>query len=144
MKITFEPSGSQETEVVIKGDMASPEVASLLQFLGKKNSGKLILFKEDEQFVVDTAEIVFAETSANKINIYTDNDVYESKQKLYELMETLEAFNFVQINKSTLVNIDCVKSIQAEFSGNYCIKLKNRKEVLTVSRSYFKKFKESI
>ncbi len=144
MKITFEPSDSQETEVVIKGDMASPEVASLLQFLGKKNSGKLILFKEDEQFVVDTAEIVFAETSANKINIYTDNDVYESKQKLYELMETLEAFNFVQINKSTIVNIDCVKSIQAEFSGNYCIKLKNRKEVLTVSRSYFKKFKESI
>lgn len=144
MKITFEPSDSQETEVVIKGDIASPEVASLLQFLGKKNSGKLILFKEDEQFVVDTAEIVFAETSANKINIYTDNDVYESKQKLYELMETLEAFNFVQINKSTIVNIDCVKSIQAEFSGNYCIKLKNRKEVLTVSRSYFKKFKESI
>lgn len=144
MKITFEPSDSQETEVVIKGDIASPEVASLLQFLGKKNSGKLILFKEDEQFVVDTAEIVFAETSANKINIYTDNGVYESKQKLYELMETLEAFNFVQINKSTIVNIDCVKSIQAEFSGNYCIKLKNRKEVLTVSRSYFKKFKESI
>lgn len=144
MKITFEPSDSQETEVIIKGDIASPEVASLLQFLGKKNSGKLILFKEDEQFVVDTAEIVFAETSANKINIYTDNDVYESKQKLYELMETLEAFNFVQINKSTIVNIDCVKSIQAEFSGNYCIKLKNRKEVLTVSRSYFKKFKESI
>ena len=144
MKITLEPANLQETEVIIKGDISSAEVAALLQMLGKKNSGKLILFKEDEQFVVDTAEIVFAETFDSKVSVYTQNDVFEAKQKLYELMETLEAFSFAQINKSTIVNIDSVKSIQAEFSGNYCIKLKNRKEVLTVSRNYFKKFKESI
>lgn len=144
MKITLEPANLQETEVIIKGDVSSAEVAALLQMLGKKNSGKLILFKEDEQFVVDTAEIVFAETFDSKVSVYTQNDVFEAKQKLYELMETLEAFSFAQINKSTIVNIDSVKSIQAEFSGNYCIKLKNRKEVLTVSRNYFKKFKESI
>lgn len=144
MKITLEPANLQETEVIIKGDVSSAEVAALLQMLGKKNSGKLILFKEDEQFVVDTTEIVFAETFDSKVSVYTQNDVFEAKQKLYELMETLEAFSFAQINKSTIVNIDSVKSIQAEFSGNYCIKLKNRKEVLTVSRNYFKKFKESI
>lgn len=144
MKITLEPANLQETEVIIKGDVSSAEVAALLQMLGKKNSGKLILFKEDEQFVVDTTEIVFAETFGSKVSVYTQNDVFEAKQKLYELMETLEAFSFAQINKSTIVNIDSVKSIQAEFSGNYCIKLKNRKEVLTVSRNYFKKFKESI
>lgn len=144
MKITLEPANLQETEVIIKGDVSSAEVAALLQMLGKKNSGKLILFKEDEQFVVDTAEIVFAETFDSKVSVYTQNDVFEAKQKLYELMETLKAFSFAQINKSTIVNIDSVKSIQAEFSGNYCIKLKNRKEVLTVSRNYFKKFKESI
>lgn len=144
MKITLEPANLQETEVIIKGDVSSAEVAALLQMLGKKNSGKLLLFKEDEQFVVDTAEIVFAETFDSKVSVYTQNDVFEAKQKLYELMETLEAFSFAQINKSTIVNIDSVKSIQAEFSGNYCIKLKNRKEVLTVSRNYFKKFKESI
>lgn len=144
MKITLEPANLQETEVIIKGDVSSAEVAALLQMLGKKNSGKLLLFKEDEQFVVDTTEIVFAETCGSKVSVYTQNDVFEAKQKLYELMETLEAFSFAQINKSTIVNIDSVKSIQAEFSGNYCIKLKNRKEVLTVSRNYFKKFKESI
>ena len=51
---------------------------------------------------------------------------------------------FVQINKSVIVNINCVKSIQAEFSGNYRIKLKNRKESLTISRKYFKEFKDRI
>ena len=144
MKITLEPAQGQETEIIIRGDVASREVASILQLLGKKNSGKLLLYREDEQFVVDFGEIVFLETAGSKVNAYTAGEVYEAKLKLYELKQMLEAHHFAQISKSTIVNIDCVKSIQAEFSGNYLIKLKNRKEMLTISRKYFKEFKDRI
>jgi DNA-binding LytR/AlgR family response regulator len=75
---------------------------------------------------------------------YTKADAYEVKQKLYEIKALLSAQTFAQINKSVIVNINCVKSIQAEFSGNYRIKLKNRKESLTISRKYFKEFKDRI
>ena len=60
------------------------------------------------------------------------------------LKDLLGGRSFAQINKSVIVNINCVKSIQAEFSGNYRIKLKNRKESLTISRKYFKEFKDRI
>ena len=63
---------------------------------------------------------------------------------LSELMEQLRSAAFVQVSKSTLVNLNFVKSIQAEFSGNYLIKLKNRSEKLTLSRKYFREFKERI
>ena len=76
--------------------------------------------------------------------VYTKSDTYEARQKLYELKEQLPSRNFAQINKSVLVNINCVRSIQAEFSGNYRLKLKNRKESLTISRKYFKEFKDKI
>lgn len=141
LKITLEPAQGQETEVIIRGDVAGEEVAGILRLLGKKNSGKLLLYREEEQFVVDAGEVVFAETSGGGVRVYTKTEVYETRQKLYELMQTTA---FVQINKSTLVNMDFVKSIQAEFSGNYRIKLKGRKEVLTVSRKYFKEFKDRI
>lgn len=144
MKITLEPAQLRETEIIIRGDVASEEVAALLQLLGRKNSGKLLLFKEEEQFVVDFGELVFFETTGSKVYAYTKNDVYETKLKLYELKELLEAASFAQISKSTIVNIDCVKSIQAEFSGNYRAKLKSRKEILTISRKYFKEFKDRI
>ena len=144
MKITLEPAQLPETEVIIRGDVASPEVAAILQMLGKKNSGKLFLYQEEEQYIVNAGEIVFLETKGNKVLVYGRQEVYESRQKLYELMESLEGFSFSQINKSTIVNINHVKSIQAEFSGNYRIKLKVRKEVLTVSRKYFKEFKNKI
>ena len=144
MKIKLESAELPETEVIIRGDVTSEEVVSLLQLLKKRNSGKLILYKEEEQYIVDADEIVFVEVSDNKVYAYTKQDTYEAKQKLYEIKELLGSRSFAQINKSVIVNINCVKSIQAEFSGNYRCKLKNRKESLTISRKYFKEFRDRI
>lgn len=144
MKIKLESAELPETEVIIRGDVTSEEVVSLLQLLKKRNSGKLILYKEEEQYIVDADEIVFVEVSDNKVYAYTKQDTYEAKQKLYEIKELLGGRSFAQINKSVIVNINCVKSIQAEFSGNYRLKLKNRKESLTISRKYFKEFRDRI
>lgn len=144
MNIKLESAELAETEVIIRGDVTSQEVVSLLQFLNKRNSGKLLLFKEEEQYIVDTDEIVYVEVTGNKVYAYTKQDTYEAKQKLYEIKALLSSRSFAQINKSVIVNINCVKSIQAEFSGNYRIKLKCRKESLTISRKYFKEFKDHI
>lgn len=144
MKIRLESAQIPETEVIIRGDVASEEVLSLLQILKKKNTGKIILYKEDEQYIVNAEEIVFVEVSDNKVYVHTKLDSYEAKQKLYEVRDILSGQMFVQINKSVIVNINYVKSIQAEFSGNYRLKLKNRKETLTISRKYFKEFKDRI
>lgn len=144
MKITLEAAQLPETEVIIRGDIGGKEVTALLQLLQRKASGKLLLYKEEEQFIVPAGEIAFLETSGSKLLAYTQSEVYEAKLKLYEVKELLSAQSFVQISKSTIVNIDHVRSIQAEFSGNYRIKLKSRKESLTISRKYFKDFKDRI
>lgn len=147
MKLTFESVPNAETEVIIKGDLASPDVAALLEFIKSKNAGatkKLVLFKEDEQFLLDPDEIVFVEVADNRVKVVTESDFYDSKKKLYELKEMLSSEPFAQINKGTLVNIDFVKSVSAEFSGNYTLRLKNRKEILTISRKYFKEFKSKL
>ena len=144
MKITLESARLPEPELIIRGDIGSSEVTALLQLLQRKNSSKLVLYKEEEQFIVPAGDIVFLETSGNKLLAYTQSDCYEAKLKLYEVKELLSAHPFAQISKSTIVNIDFVKSIQAEFSGNYLIKLKNRSEKLTLSRKYFREFKERI
>ena len=144
MKIKLESAELPETEVIIRGDVTGEEVVALLQFLKKRNSGKLILYKEEEQYLVDADENVYIEVSGSKVYAYTAQETYEVKQKLYEIKELLGTRAFAQISKSVIVNINCVKSIQAEFSGNYRCKLKNRKESLTISRKYFKEFRDCI
>lgn len=144
MKITLEPAQVSEVEVIIRGNVSDPEVAELLRRLGNKPTGRLIVHREEEQFLLDASQIVYLETMDNRVKVCTGTETFESRQKLYELMELLGPLSFVQVSKSTIVNLNFVKSIQAEFSGNYLIKLKNRKEKLTLSRKYFREFKERI
>lgn len=145
MKITLEPANLQENELIIRGNISSSEIENLLSFINNANTrGKLILHREDEQFFVDAKEIIYFESSDGKVIVHTQSGEYQSKQKLYEILETLKAKPFAQINKSIIVNIDFVKSVSAEFSGNYSLKLKTGNEVLTISRKYMKEFKEKI
>ena len=144
LRITLESADLPETEVIIRGDVTSQDVVSLLQFLRNKNSGKLVLYKEDEQFIVTPNEIIYIEVADNKVEAVTLNDRYDTKRKLYEIKDMLSNEPFAQINKGTLVNIDFVKSVQAEFSGNYSMRLKDIKEILIISRKYFKEFKSKI
>lgn len=144
MKITLESAQIPETEITIRGDVTGEEVLSILQLLRSKNSGKVVVFREEEQFILDAGDIVFIETGSSKVSVHTPRETYETRQKLFELKDLLSSHGFAQISKSTLVNINAVKSIQAEFSGNYRVKLKSRKEVLTVSRKYFKEFRDRI
>ena len=45
MKIKLESAELEETEVIIRGDVTSNEVVSILQLLRKQNTGKLILYR---------------------------------------------------------------------------------------------------
>ena len=147
MKVTFESVNNVEAEVIIKGEITNPEVDALLEFIKGRNAGsakKLVLFKDDEQFLLDPEEIVYIEVEDSTVKAVTTNGTYDSKKKLYELKEMLKSEPFAQINKGTLVNIDFVKSVSAEFSGNYTLRLKTGKEILTISRKYFKEFKNKI
>ena len=67
MKIKLESVELPETEVIIRGDVTSEEVVSLLQLLKKRSKGKLILYREEEQYIVDADEIVFIEASGNNV-----------------------------------------------------------------------------
>ena len=145
MKIIMEPTDSHETEVIIKGNLTTPEVAALLTFINTKSApAKFTLYKDDEQYFVNTKDIVSFEVADGSVCVKTTTDEYYSKQKLYEIKEALAAEPFAQINKSTIVNIDFVKSVSAEFSGNYTLRLKVSKETMTISRKYMKEFKEKI
>ncbi len=147
MKVLFESTEAKETEVLIKGDITSPEVGLLLDFvksLSGSSSKKLMLFREDEQFLIEPDEVIYIEAVDSKVQAVTTAGVFDTKKKLYELKEQLSSEPFAQINKGTLVNIDYVKSVQAEFSGNYSLRLKSGKEILTISRKYFKEFKSKI
>lgn len=145
MKITLEHILGQELEVVLRGDTESKEARQVLATLNHASSfGKLMLQDEDESFLVDPGDIRYFEASGGRTYAVTKDGRFEIREKLYELAAALNSKGFIQINKSTVVNINFVRSIAAEFSGNYSARMKDSDETLTISRKYFQTFKEFV
>ncbi len=144
MKISLEYADNSQLEVVIKGYIGGEEAIKVISALNTSAFGKIIIQGEDESFLFNAADIIYFVSEQGKTYAVTENGKYEVKEKLYVLSDSLKNKGFIQINKSTVVNINFVKSISAEFSGNYTARLKNKKETLIISRKYFNSFKEFV
>lgn len=88
-------------------------------------------------------DIYYIESVEHKTFVYTKNQVYEIREKLYQLEEKYQRFNLVRISKSVIVNIDKIESIAAALNARFEIKLVNE-EKLMVSRSYVKELKSRL
>ena len=145
MKLTLEPEEREELEVVIRGDLNDPQVSQIVAALNTvKAISRLFLYQEDRAYLCDVSDIVYFEAKSGHITAHTAQGVMDARYKLYELAEMLRGSGFVQINKGVLLNVKGVLSVEPEFSGNYTVTLKDKQTVLTISRKYFKAFRDYV
>lgn len=90
---------------------------------------------------VDLEKILYIESVDKKCFVYTQEKVYESSYKLYELEGRLEAYMFVRISKSGIVNLKNIRSIKAWLNRKLLVTMENG-EQLVVSRQYAGRIKE--
>ncbi len=64
------------------------------------------------------------------------------RKPLKELVDELDAQQFWQIHRSTLVNAMAVAAVTRDFRGRMQVKLKHRDEALLVAESYAHLFKQ--
>lgn len=144
MKIVLEHS-DDELEILIKGDLGDPKVQEIIAKINSiKKANKLVLYKDDKEYLCQTEEVSYFSCGNNKVYAYIGKEIYETKQKLYEIAKQLENKPFIQISKSVIVNLDCIRSVEAEFSGNYIAMLKDEQTKLVISRSYMKSFRKKV
>ncbi len=143
MKIRINTDQSiDETELVINCQNLTPNIErliSLLRIMDQQITGS----KNGETHILDTEEVLYAETVDKKLFLYTLDGVYETNLKLYELEERLHNVGFLRVSKSTLVNIARVKSLKTELNRKIRVTLDSG-EQLIVSRQYAEAFKERL
>jgi len=64
------------------------------------------------------------------------------KTPIKELLEGLDPDKFWQIHRSTIVNVKAIDAVTRDFRGQAQVKVKGRKEILTVSRPFSHLFKQ--
>lgn len=124
----------KETEINISCSQLTVEMEKLLSMIRMLNQ-QLTVTKEDETHVIDVEKIVYIEAVDRKTFVYTNNEVYESKLKLYEIEERLCESGFFRISKSCLVHLRYIKSLKNDLNRKIRLTLESGEQIM-VSRQY--------
>ena len=143
MKITIQTDASvQETTLNITCREITPELERLIEAL-RLSDKKLSVRVNGEIRLIDLKSILYAETVERNSFIYTEDGVFESPLRLYELEAMLAEHNFFRVNKSTLLNLNKIESLKSDIDRRIRVKLKNGYQLI-ISRAYAEEFKAKL
>ena len=134
--------GFKNTEVIINCKEATEDIHKIVSML-QNFDNRLLGIKNGQTFTIYSQDVLYFESVDKKTFIYTADDVYECKNKLYEIEAKFSDTNFFRSSKSQIINIAKIKSLCPEFGGRMEVILDSG-EKLIVSRQYTKTFKERL
>lgn len=128
---------------------SAPEaVGELIRALSRRIDGDpgylrwITASQGQETRLITSDEICFFRADQKYTLVATaDRDALISRP-IKELIEVLDPAVFMQIHRSTIVNVRQIAGVGRDFRGQLCVKLKQRREVLTVSASHSHKLRQ--
>lgn len=121
-----------------------PEMNPTIRQLAEKIKGldaKIVGEEEGEHLYLSVQDIYYIESVERKTFIYTKNKVLRSNKKLYQLAEELKPFEFFQINKHCLLNINVLAHVRTMFNSRLEATLDNGEKVI-ITRTYIPEVKK--
>ena len=129
----------KETYAVIYTDKMTDEIQRVMDSLNASEKPIIALRNEEDMVILKPEEIYMVRVENGNSIIYGKDSNYRSRKRLYEL-QTLLGNQFMQISKSTLINLSYIDGVEPGFSGALLLKLKNGLRDY-VSRKYLPEFK---
>jgi len=123
-----------EPELEIRYAKMDSQLQSLIKRI--KKSGKYLCGeKEGRQYRILEDDIFYIETVDRKTFIKTESALFRSEFKLYQLLESLNNPDFVQVNKSCILNINALDNIKTMTNSRIVGALANG-EKIEISRTF--------
>lgn len=141
MKLTLKEDKSiKESLIDITYNIFDRRIQQVIE-IAEANTFQMKAEKENRIYMIDSYDIYYIESVDNNSFLYTASEVYEIKEKLYALEKKLEQTTFIRINKSTILNMNYLVSVEPVPNYRLEANLKNE-EKLIISRHYMKDVKQ--
>lgn len=88
---------------------------------------------------LDLSSLYYFESVDKKTFAYTQNQIYDIPQPLYDIEDMLSTYGFVRINKSVIINLYRVKCVKAQANMRIQAELQSGEQQI-ISRHYKKNF----
>lgn len=143
MKIIIEDiKQGEEDEIVIRCNQLDDSILQMIYGI-KMNQNKLVGTHNGKLQIIDPKDVFYFESVDNKVFIYCEKQVYESKLKLYEIEEQYEKTDFFRASKSIILNLSKIKNLSPAFNGRFEALLKNKEKVI-ISRQFVPVLKKKL
>lgn len=111
---------------------------------GELNSKQdyLWCYKEDEAFPIKFDDIYLIQVENNKTLVYTQEQTYFFKGRLYQVKELLP-YEFIEASRSALINYHKIDHLEMIDNGNIDVILENKQRV-QIARRKIKNLKERL
>ncbi|MDY4669763.1 MAG: LytTR family DNA-binding domain-containing protein [Oliverpabstia sp.] len=142
MKVKTHIISEQDTEEVqLFVHQLTPDFENLQEYIEmEKFRSQILLCNREKEVCRISFSIIFYIESIQEIQyIHTSNGIYTTRQRLY-ILEKMLPENFVRASKSTLLNMDTVKSYKPLTGGLMFATFPNE-EGTYISRRYVKELK---
>lgn len=141
MKVSIDISPEyKEPFAVIHTDKVTGDIQRMIDIFSSSETPVTALMNEEDIIVLQPGEIYMVRVEDGDTIIYGQKLRFRSRKRLYELSGQLGR-QFMQISKTTLINLSYMDSIEPGFSGTLLLKLKNGCKDY-VSRKYLPEFKK--
>jgi len=131
-----------ETQINISCKELTSDIENIIATLRMLNQ-QMTVIKDGETYLLDVSRISYIEAVERKTFVYTEDAVYESKLKLYEMEERLCRGGFFRASKSCLVHLKYIKSLKNDVERKLRLTLKNGEQIM-VSRQYADEMKKRL
>ncbi len=143
MKITImDRQDGEEDEIIIKCRQVDEQILKMVYAL-KAGQEKLTGIKDGSIVQIAPKDVYYFEAVDNKVFLYLEKEVYETRYKLYELEERFRGTDFLRVSKSYIMNLSKVQRLSPGFNGRFEAIMKNG-EKLVISRQYVPVLKEKL
>ena len=132
----------KDLQVIIKCKQVNDHITRLKSHI-ELFDNKIQAKKENEYHFINAADVLYFESVDNRIFLYTEDNVMEIRQRLYELEDILSDKDFIRISKSQIVNVNKIRNLKPEINRTILATMCNG-EQLYVSRKYVKSFRNML
>ena len=130
----------KEPFAVIHTDAVTDEIQRMIDVFSTSETPITALRNEEDLIVLQPSDIYMVRVENGDTIIYGEKNMYRSRKRLYELAAQLGK-SFMQISKTTLINLSYMDHIEPGFSGTLLLIMKNGSKDY-VSRTYLREFKK--
>ena len=144
MKIRTEICDGEE-EIIIRCNEKNERILSIERNLEKLISRRreIVLYSSGVEYYLSVKDLLYFESSENKVYAHTKDGVFTTEYKLFELEELMPSC-FVRVSKSVVANIAEISYFRREIVGNGEMGFRGCEKKVYFSRAYYKLLKYKI